>query len=193
MLIVGVGGTLRPQSSSERALRIALQGAAERGAETMCFAGEKLDLPHYDPTAEGRPPAARALIAALREADGVILCSPGYHGGVSGLVKNALDYTEDMARDARTYFDGLPVGHVATAMGWQGATATIEGLRAITHALRGWPTPYACPLCVQPGLFDESGRCTDAGLDAQLRMVGAQVADFARQCEAHKRSMASVA
>ena len=52
----------------------------------------------------------RRMIAALRRANGVILSTPCYHGSVSGLVKNALDYTEDMCKDPEPYLDGRAVG-----------------------------------------------------------------------------------
>jgi len=175
MLIVGMGGTLRPGSTCEQALRIALDEAARQGAETLCFAGDQLRLPLYDPADPERTPEARALLAALRRADGVIVASPGYHGSISGMVKNALDYTEDMARDARVYFDGLPVGAIATGFGSQAAMTTVDALRAVTHALRGWPTPFAAAVTVTSALFAD-GRCTEPATEGQLRTVGRQVA-----------------
>lgn len=178
MLIVGLGGTLRDGSSCEAALRLALAEAAKLGCDTLCFSGAQLDLPMYMPGETSRPPAARALVDALRRADGVIVASPGYHGSISGLVKNALDYTEDMVNDPRVYFDGLPVGCIATGNGVQGAMTTIDALRAVTHALRGYPTPFAATVCVKPGLFAD-GRCTDAAVERNLRLVGRQVAAFA--------------
>lgn len=45
-LIVGIGGTTRPNSSSERALRTALDEARENGAETIFLSGRDLQLPH---------------------------------------------------------------------------------------------------------------------------------------------------
>jgi FMN reductase len=44
----------------------------------------------------------------VRGADALVFGSPGYHGTLSGLVKNALDYLEELGRDARPYVDGLP-------------------------------------------------------------------------------------
>src|SRR5450755_2894113 len=92
--IVGVGGTLRDGSTSERALRLALKAAAEMGATTQIFAGASINLPPYDPSEKHRGAEAKALVEALSGADGVILSSPGYHGSISGLLKNAIDYTE---------------------------------------------------------------------------------------------------
>lgn len=139
--VVALGGTLRANSSTERALRAALDLAEAKGAETHLLTGEAIDLPPYQPEHAGRSGAAADLVAHLRRADAVIIGSPGYHGGISGLVKNALDYIEDMRGDDRCYLDGLPVGCVATAAGWQGAVAALTQLRSVVHALRGWPTP----------------------------------------------------
>ena len=99
MLIIGIGGTTRPGSSSEVALRTALDGARACGADVRLFGASDLQLPLYDPTAPTRTDEAVALIDAITRADGVVISSPGYHGTVSGLVKNALDYVEDSAAD----------------------------------------------------------------------------------------------
>jgi FMN reductase len=139
--IVALGGTTRPQSSTGRALAMTLALAEAGGARTTLLTGDAIAFPNFEPGSTVANAGVDAFIAALRSADGVIIGSPGYHGTFSGMVKNALDYVEVMASDARPYFHGLPVGLVATAAGWQGAVATLIGLRSITHALRGWPTP----------------------------------------------------
>ena len=177
--IVGIGGTVRPDSSSEIALRVALEGAAQAGARTRCFSAVDLDLPFYDPKSAGRVAAATALVEALRAADGVVISSPGYHGGVSGLIKNALDYVEDMVHDERVYLSDLPIGCIGVAYGSQAAVSVLAGLRAITHALRGFPTPYGASVVASPGLLSH-GTCNDAEIRDRLLLVGTQVADFAR-------------
>lgn len=139
--IVALGGTLRPESATGRLLAAALALAEERGARTTLLTGSAIAFPHYEPgAAEGHPEIAHYL-AALRSADAVIVGSPGYHGTLSGLVKTALDYVEQLSKDERPYLDGLPVGLIATAAGWQAAVSTLQALRTITHSLRGWPTP----------------------------------------------------
>lgn len=179
MLIVGIGGTMRPGSGSEAALRIALGEADLRGCQTVCFAGSALSLPMYDPTDPTRAQDAQALVEALREADGVIISSPGYHGSVSGMIKNALDYVEDTAKDEkRVYFDGLPIGCIAVAYGWQAAVNTLRTLRDIAHSLRGYPTPYGSAINAADRVFAD-GRCTDETVANGLRLVGAQVVDMA--------------
>lgn len=178
--VVAVGGALRPGSSTEKALRLALRGAEEAGARTLLISGPELDLPMYAPERSERGPAAARLVEEMRRADGVIIGSPGYHGGVSGLVKNALDYTEDMRADAAPYFHGRPVGALATGAGWQGAVNTLTALRGIVHALRGWNTPMGVAINTTERIFDDGGECLDPKIRDMLILMGREVAETAR-------------
>ena len=177
--VVGIGGSIRPNSQSERAMRIALSGAREAGAHTVEVTGPDLVLPFYDPHVPDRPEAASRLVKALREADGVVLVSPGYHGTVSGLVKNALDYVEDLRTDERPYLTGRAVGCVAAAQGWQASVTTLTALRSIVHALRGWPTPLGAAVNSAQVVFAPDGTCSDEQVSATLRTIGQQVVEFA--------------
>jgi FMN reductase len=140
-LVVWVGGTLRSNSSTERALRHCLASVECQGGRTKRYCGDDINLPMYNPHEPARTPGATQLIGALREADALVVGSPGYYDGVSGMVKNALDYIEDMRDDSRVYLDNRPWGCISCAYGWQAAVGTLDQLRAIGHALRAWPTP----------------------------------------------------
>lgn len=139
--IVALGGTLRPRSTTSTALERALAHAQAAGARTTLLNGTDIDFPNYDPETALENEAIRRFVDTIRSADAIVIGSPGYHGTLSGLVKNALDHVELLSRDERVYFDGMPVGLVATAGGWQAAVSTLQALRTIVHALRGWPTP----------------------------------------------------
>lgn len=178
--VVGIGGSLRPGSQSERALRIALEGAAEAGARTQLLTGAELVFPFYDSNLPERTPEAERLVETVRRADGLVIASPGYHGALSGLLKNALDYLEDLRPDTRPYLDGRGVGLVAVAYGWQAAVTTLDQLRTITHALRGWPTPLGGAVNSAETKFDEAGGASDEKTVSTLRLIGRQVVEFAR-------------
>lgn len=178
--IVGIGGTTSPGSSTEQALQIALRAAAAEGADVTLFAGASLSaLPHYAMGATESSDEARKLVAAVRGAHGLIIASPGYHGSISGLVKNAIDYVEETSKDQRVYLDGLPVGLIVTAYGWQATGSTLATMRSIVHALRGWPTPLGAAIRAVSGMFRD-GQCSDPSATAQLELVGKQVVEFAR-------------
>jgi FMN reductase len=167
-LIVGLGGTQRPHSSSERALRVRRGAARDAGAEVLVVDAAELAFPTYQPGSAGIS-EADPFTDALRRAGGVVVASPGYHGGISGLIKNALDYVDDLREDTRPYLDGKAVGCIASASGRPATTTTLVALRSVVHALRGWPTPLGVAInSTQPEL----------NLTPQLELVGRQVVEF---------------
>ncbi|HKT53396.1 MAG TPA: NAD(P)H-dependent oxidoreductase, partial [Caulobacteraceae bacterium] len=81
--IVGLGGTTRPESTSERVLAKALQAAERLGARTHLFRGAFLaKLPIYDPTVSEDSEELKQLLEVIRQADGILIATPGYHGSV---------------------------------------------------------------------------------------------------------------
>jgi FMN reductase len=178
--IVGMGGTTRQGSSSEQALSMALAACRTLGAETKIYAGKDLLLPMYDPDPSTLTQDARQLIEDLRRADGVILSSPCYHGGVSGLVKNAIDYTEEMRADARVYFDGRAIGAIGCGYGYQGPGMVVSQLRQIGHALRGWNVPLAVAINAAVVKFQDGG-CSEPAIAKQIEIMAGQVVDHARR------------
>lgn len=186
-LIVAIGGSTRASSTSEAALRIAAEGARAAGADVQILGGRDLLLPIYDPDSAIRVPEAQRLLDLVREADGLIVVSPGYHGGLSGLVKNALDYLEDL-RDAGghgAYLHGRAVGCIAVAHGWQAAVGTLHQLRQVVHALRGWPTPFGAVVNSSEVRLDDPASVPAAV--EQLHLVGQQVTEFAHMRQAYLR------
>jgi FMN reductase len=178
--VVGIGGTTRPGSTTERALRQAIDRLEAGGAHTRLFSGSALaGLPMYAPERADRTELARDLVAELSLADAVVIASPGYHGAISGLLKNALDYLEDLREHDRPYLSGLPVGCIATGAGWPGVVAALHQLRTITHALRGWPTPLGVAINTTESSCDAAGRFTDKGVARALDTLADEVAGFA--------------
>jgi FMN reductase len=175
--IVGIGGTARPDSTSERALRASLHSLERLGARTEAFCADALSLPLYDGSAPVA--AAERMIAAIRHCDGLIIATPAYHGTLSGLVKNALDYLEELRADTRPYLEGRAVGCIVCAWGPQAIGTAIVSVRSTIHALRGWPTPMAAGINSAGLAFDEHGTCLDPAAQQQLELVARQVWDFA--------------
>lgn len=173
--IVALGGTSRPESVTGRALARCLALAEAAGARTTLLTGDAINFPPYelcDPVPQG---AIATFVATLRDADGLIVGSPGYHGSLSGMVKNALDHVELLRRDDRVYFDRMPVGLVATAGGAQAAVSTLGALRTVVHALRGWPTPLGVAINMGGG-GDPLGEA-----DAQLQLMVDQLIWFLKR------------
>lgn len=178
-LVVGIGGTLRSGSSSEKALRVALGAAAELGAQIAIIAGRDLELPIYNEERVELTRAGSGMLDLIRRSDGLIISSPGYHGSISGLIKNAVDYVEELRTDVRPYWTGRAVGLIACAYGWQATGTTLASLRSVVHALRGWPTPLGVAVNSSLVSFSPDGGCSDDAMAQQLRVLGQQVVEFA--------------
>jgi FMN reductase len=177
--VVGIGGTTRAESGTELAVRFVLKECEARGAETKHWTGTDVEkLPFYAPERPERVAEAKEFIEDLRRADGVVIASSSYHGSVAGLVKNALDYTQDMMKDDPPYLAGRPIGCIATGAGWQGVVATLEHLRTIVHSLRGWPTPLGAAINTLEKQFTPEGDPIDEKVAFQLKLIAEEVLTF---------------
>lgn len=186
--IVCLSGSLATGSRTEHIVRWCAAEAGRLGASATLLTGPELEFPLFRPS-QPRPAEVRRYLALLTGADGVVLGSPTYHGTLSGLLKNALDYVQDLESAAPPFLDGRPVGCVAVSSGEQGAAATLATLRTVAHALRGWPTPL--------GVVVSSGRDLDADgvprgdkLVTQLRLMLGQVLPMAALNQRRRRRAA---
>ncbi len=201
--IVGLGGSLARTSTSLAALRVALDGAADAGATTVLLDLRELDLPMYDPAADGQlPAAAAALVEACYDADGMLWSSPMYQGTISGAFKNALDWLHTLGSREPPFLHDEVIGLISAAGGTQGLQA-INTMEFAVRALRGWAVPYVVPVASAARVFDSAGRVTDEGVERQLRILGAEVvrvaarfvddttAQRARECETSAERVAA--
>lgn len=178
--VAGISGSLRSGSYTRRAVESALQGAAESGAETLL-----IDLNDYNlafrvgKDETGDTSGVSRLREQIKQADGIILGTPEYHGSLSGVLKNALDL---MGFDE---FEGKMIGLVGVSGGRMGAFDALNTLRNIGRALHAWVIPDQASVPEAWKVFTEDGKIADPELEKRLKEVGRQVARFARlhKCE----------
>lgn len=147
------------------------------------FLGKDLEFPFYRPGVPGdqvRHAGVVRFLAALAAADGVVLVSPAYHGAISGLLKNALDYVNNLAAHPRPFLDGRAIGCVAVAAGEQGAASTLTTMRVVGHALRGWPTPLGVTVAGEHANLDADGVPRDPSTRERLQTMLGQVLHLSR-------------
>ena len=91
--LIGIGSSLRKNSSSTKILRMVLEKSQRYGANAELIELHKINLPIFNPN---KPREISDDITKLnnqmRNADGFILATPDYHGSMSGGMKNFLDY-----------------------------------------------------------------------------------------------------
>jgi chromate reductase len=89
--LLGLSGSLRRASNCTAVLR-GLQDALATRAVLDIFPLHAMPLYNEDDDAEHAPESVRALRSAIKASDGVIMISPEYNHGISGVLKNALDW-----------------------------------------------------------------------------------------------------
>jgi FMN reductase len=180
--IVALGGSLAQQSTSLAAVRVALDGASDAGAEVELFDVRALNLPMYSPNPSAVPPAARSFCESVYGCHGMLWSSPLYHGTISGSFKNALDWLQLIGDRRPPYLTDKVVGLISTAGGTQGLQA-VNTMEFIVRALRGWAVPLVIPIPQAWRIFQQ-GRVLDDAVASQLRALGAEVARAAEHFSA---------
>jgi FMN reductase len=168
--IVGIGGSLAPNSASRTALAVALEGAREYGADVRLFDLRALNLPMYVPGTDVTPPAALELCDAVHAAHGLMWSSPLYHGTVSGAFKNAIDWLQLLSDRTPQYLTDKVIGLISTAGGTHGLQA-VNTMEFAVRALRGWAVPLVLPIPQAWRVFHD-GRVLDQRIEEQLRALG---------------------
>lgn len=184
--VVGIGGTLRENSTSLGALKRALAGAEEAGAEVKLLDLRELRLPMYEPgpALDEYGSEVRRFVEEVRDADALIVSTGAYHGTLAGVTKNALDFIQFLSRDERPYLDGRVVGLISTAGGEQAAANANAAMIHAVHALRGIVAPLMVTI-PKSWQRSEGGEITDEAYNARLNQLGALVVDFAGKLQPH--------
>jgi FMN reductase len=187
--ILGIGGTTSAKSWSLVPLHEALRKAEALGCETTLATVYDMNLPllHTEWRLEDYPPTLAWLLDEVRRADGIIICSPTYHGTISGAIKNVLDLLIFLGRDNPPYLAGKPVG----LMAYGGMTA-MGVLHALTNCVRGLkgisvPTHIAVP---EDTIDRERVRIKSEKIEHRLDLMVAELVSFAGQLRGRTASAA---
>ena len=157
------------------AVNTALQGSKDAGAETKLIDLQDYELIFCDGKEDetNYPEDVFRLRSDVREAHGIILGTPEYHGSFSGILKNTLDL---MGFDE---FEGKMVGVVSVSGGLMGGLEAASSLRNICRALHSWVIPEQTVIPEAWKAFQSNGKLKDRALEERVRKVGQQVTRFA--------------
>ena len=173
--IVGIGGSLRPNSSSYQALAVAIQRVQALGADTQVLDLRQMQLPFCNGDKEYPDyPDVMRLQEAVQEADGLILATPEYHGSVSGVLKNALDLMS---------FDQLSgkVTGLISVLGGQSNSNALNDLRVIMRWVHGWVIPEQVAIGQSWKAFDKDGKLLDENISQRFDQFAESLVENTRK------------
>jgi len=179
--VLGVSGSLREQSRTALALRLFLDFAAERGAETRMLDLRTLELPLYRPDRAGNSAGELRMGADMSWASGVVLASPDYHGSMSGTMKNFLDYNwEECAGKVFAYI----------CSSHEKGLTVMDQMRTVVRQCYGWSMPYGVSFDGKAD-FDSEHLLKNTKVEARLRMMARDLVTYGSLI--HKQFLADLA
>ncbi|UWR02473.1 NAD(P)H-dependent oxidoreductase [Ruegeria conchae] len=166
-ILLGLSGSLRKDATNRKLLR-----EAARLFDAGTFIEADLNLPLYDgdvEVGEGIPEAVHVLADLIAQAHAVIISTPEYNKGPSGVLKNALDW---VSRTSGKPWMDKPVAVMSAAAGRAG------GERA-QMILRSFMVPFQPRILQGPELhladssneFDSEGRLSNERYENTLNAL----------------------
>jgi chromate reductase len=173
-MIVIVSGTNRPGSNTRKVSAHVAAAYVRLGVKTQLLDLAELPPEIFAPGAYAEKPAGfKKFTDEILAADGLVVVTPEYNGGVPGVLK----YFIDMLPFPES-FEQRPVCFVGLAMGIWGALRPVEQLQAIF----GYRNALIYPERVfMPGigkLLDATGQFTNTDIPARLDKQAAGFVDF---------------
>jgi FMN reductase len=135
--VLGIAGSLRIPSFSNLALEHAIGLVRETGCSAEVFDLQSNPLPFCNGNQnDPRPdyPAVAQLRASVTRAHALILTTPEYHGGISGVLKNVLDLLDF------EHLRGKVVGAISVLGGSQNSNA-LNDVRRVLRWCHAWVIP----------------------------------------------------
>ena len=130
--LIGMSGSLRSGSYSNAVLETLREQFAGR-ADLRIY--DLRPIPLYDQDFEGekRPGPVKALLSAIAESDGLVLCAPEFNHSIPGVLKNALDWASRPAFTSVMAYK--PVAIMATSRGALGGARCLEHMRVALESM----------------------------------------------------------
>jgi FMN reductase len=173
--IVGIAGSLRSNSSSQQALNLAAQRVETLGAQVEVLDLRSLVLPFCNGEDDYSDyPDVERLRSTFAQADGIILATPEYHGGVSGVLKNALDLM------SFEHFGGKVAGLISV-LGGQSNSNALNDLRLIMRWVHVWVIPEQIAIGQAWQAFSPEGKLLDEKLAQRFDQFAESLVESTRK------------
>jgi FMN reductase len=160
--ILGVGSSMRKGSYGTRALKMMLDAAMKHEAKTRLLDLRGTIMPMFNPDMSNEhQEQMKRVIDDVNWADAFVLSSPDYHGSMSGVMKNFLDfYWEEFA--------GKTFGYICSSH--EKGLTVMDQMRTAVRQCYGWSLPYGVSVNGEED-FNEKGEITNRLLAKRLKIL----------------------
>ncbi|MGV6812218.1 MAG: NADPH-dependent FMN reductase [Brevirhabdus sp.] len=152
--LLGISGSLRADATNRKLIREAARVFGE-----CDYTEAEIDLPLFNEDveeAEGIPASVQVLADQIAEADAVVISTPEYNKGISGALKNALDW---ISRVKGMPWKDKPVAIMSAAAGRAGGERGQQQLLLCLAPFRAnWVRGPEILVADSSNQFDEAGQ-----------------------------------
>lgn len=180
--ILAFGGSLRAASFNHKLVTIAARGARGAGVPVTLIRLKDFPMPIFDQDiedAQGMPENAAKLKALFAEHDGLLIASPEYNSGITGALKNAIDWVSRATSEDEpplVAFRGKTAGLVACSPGRYGGSRSLAQLRPLLGNIGVSVLEDQVTVPKVHEKMDDDGELTDPALQAAVLDLGAKLA-----------------
>jgi len=165
-------GSVRPGNYTSMAAALVLDELGKQPRLTV----EKIDPAAFDLPFPGRNPdsqASKRLQQQVRDATGIVLATPEYHGSFSSVMKLVIENL-----GFPSVLAGKPVALLGVAAGSIGAIKSLEHLRGVVSHVGAMALPLPVSIANVQRVFDSEGRCLDPAVEKRIRGVGTNLLHY---------------
>jgi chromate reductase len=173
--IVIIKGSVRPGNYTSMAAALVLD-ELKKHAPVSTKIVDPATLRLSPPGVDNQSADATSLQQTVRQATGVILATPEYHGSFSSVMKLVIENLGHPSPLA-----GKPVALLGVAGGTIGAVKSLEHLRSVVSHVGGIVLPLPISVANVRNVFDTEGRCLDSGAERLIRSVGTNLLTYIEQ------------
>jgi NAD(P)H-dependent FMN reductase len=158
--VLGIGSSLRELSYSTSGLKLLLDKAKSKMAETRLIDLRQTNLPMLYSTKEDTEEIVQTT-ELVKWADAFVLATPDYHGSMSGSLKNFLDYFW-------SEFAGKTFGYIVASH--EKGLTVMDQMRTAVRQCYGWSLPYGISINSEED-FNDKMELTNKKLMSRLDMM----------------------
>ena len=158
--LVGFAGSLRRESFNRKLLKAASE-SMPAGATLEMLAIDHVPLYNADvETEEGVPTSVVSIKDSMAAADGLVIATPEYNGGIPGVAKNLIDWVSRPPDDVPRVLRGKPVALMGATPGGMGTAFSQAAWEHVLRTLRMrlWVGGGPFYLSAAPKSFDDNGQ-----------------------------------
>ena len=169
--LIGIGSSLRKNSSSTKILRMVLEKSQRYGANAELIELHKINLPIFNPNKPREiSDDVTKLNNHMRNADAFILATPDYHGSMSGGMKNFLDY----------YWyelSGKIFGYIVSSH--EKGLTVMDHMRTAIRQCYGWSLPYGLSIHSEED-FDQYDNINNPRLQLRIENMSRDIVTYGK-------------